>query len=71
MKAFKWIERAANLGNPLAEFNLGYLYHTGKGIIEDWAEAAIWIKKALAKGEYEAEKYFYSLPLSTREKLKI
>lgn len=37
-------------GSPEAQFHLGYLYHTGRGVAQDHAEAAKWYRKAADQG---------------------
>ncbi len=37
-------------GIPLAQNNLGYLYHSGSGLIQDYIKAAYWYKKAAEQG---------------------
>ena len=45
-KAIKWWRKAAKLGQPFAEFNLGEAYITGYGGVKENKEKAIkWIKK--------------------------
>jgi TPR repeat protein len=39
-EAARWYRRAADQGNPDAEFNLGSLYDSGQGVPQDHAEAA-------------------------------
>lgn len=47
-KALKWLRKAADRSdaNPLAQFNLGYMYYYGWGVPKDYAEAAKWFRVA-------------------------
>ena len=38
----KWYRRAAEQGDAAAESNLGGMYEDGKGVPEEWVEAAKW-----------------------------
>ena len=38
-EAARWFRRAARLGNPYAQYNLGYIYAYGDGVPEDPVEA--------------------------------
>lgn len=38
--------KAAESGNPSAQFNLGMLYKAGRGVRQDYAEAVKWFRKA-------------------------
>ena len=42
-------------GNASAQFNLGFMYDTGKGVVPDYAEAEKWYKLAAAQGLAEAQ----------------
>jgi TPR repeat protein len=50
------LQARANAGDALAQNNLGNLYDDGKGVPHDYAQAAIWYRKAaeqgLAEGQY-------------------
>ena len=45
-KAVKWYRKAAEQGNALAQSNLGWMYHHGKGVPEDHKESVKWYRKA-------------------------
>jgi TPR repeat protein len=53
-EAAKWFTLAAEAGHPAAQKSLGYLYASGKGVVEDYAEAQKWFRKASAQGNTEA-----------------
>lgn len=44
----------ADQGNDLAQYNLGYMYEMGMGVIPDRNEAIKWYKKAATKKNNEA-----------------
>ena len=54
-KAIEWWERAAELGNVNAQFNLGYLYHVNL-VYEDAELAGFWLDAAADRGSREARK---------------
>jgi TPR repeat protein len=45
----------ADQGNALAQFNLGLLYHEGRGVSQDYAQAVTWFRKAADQGDAEAQ----------------
>lgn len=53
-KAFEYCRKAAEKGNAMAQYNLGFFYETGKGVECDWNEAMKWYRKAAAKGNRTA-----------------
>ena len=55
MEARKWYLKAAEQGSATAQFNLGVLYDTGKGIPQDYVEARKWYLKAAEQGEASAQ----------------
>lgn len=50
ISAFKHYRQAANLGCSLAFFNVGKLYATGRGAIQDNLQAYAWLSIAVAHG---------------------
>lgn len=48
--AFRLVKVWAEQKAPDAQFNLGYLYHIGRGVAQDHAEAAKWYRKAADQG---------------------
>ena len=40
---------------PDAQFNMGYLYYIGKGVAQDYAEAAKWYRRAADQGHTSAQ----------------
>jgi len=53
-EAFLAFQRAAKLGNPQAQVNLGNLYDAGEGVEQDQKLAAYWYKRAIKNGVAEA-----------------
>jgi len=53
----KKMKKAANKGNPIAQSNLGFNYHTGKGIVQDFSKAFYWFEKAANKRNPIAQSY--------------
>src|SRR5271154_3169090 len=49
-QAATWFRKAADLGNPVAQVNLGNLYVEGKGMPRDYSQAAEWYRKAADQG---------------------
>lgn len=52
--AFKWLEAAAVNGHPRAQAEMGALYLSGEGVLQDFSEAADWFRQAARQGEAEA-----------------
>ena len=55
-KAFDIYKSLANAGNAEAQYCLGIMYETGKGVDIDIFEAVMWYRKAKAKGFSMAER---------------
>ena len=53
--AVAWFRKAADLGLPEAQFNLGLMYDNGTGVAQDYAEAAKWYRHAAEQGVREAQ----------------
>lgn len=49
-EAFRWLSRAAQQGQPVAEYRLGTLYERGQGVAANPATAASWYEKAANAG---------------------
>lgn len=56
--AISWIKKAAELGNPYAQADLGSAYYKGDGILQDYQMAERYIKLAIENGHIES---LYSL----------
>ncbi len=63
-KSFPALKKAAELGYPDAQYNLGWCYSHGKGVEQDDTEAIHWYKKAAEGGDSQGQYilgwcYFY------------
>jgi uncharacterized protein len=47
--------RLAEAGNPRAQFYLGFMYETGRGVPQDYLTAAYWYRRAANQGETTAQ----------------
>ncbi len=53
-KAFRLIERSANLGNPVGQYHLGRYYDYGIAVSKNAFEAVRWYEKAARQNQMEA-----------------
>lgn len=51
----KWYRLAAKQGSADAQFKLGYMYYRGRGVPQDFKEAAKWFKLATEQGDSNAQ----------------
>jgi TPR repeat protein len=51
----EWLPLAADQGVADAQFNLGFMYANGRGVIQDYAEAAGWFRLAADQGVADAQ----------------
>lgn len=58
--ATRGIIRRAERGNPTAQAYLGYMFETGRGVPQNYTEAAMWYRRAAEQGDSLAQ---YSLGL--------
>jgi TPR repeat protein len=56
IESYHWYRKAAEAGNPFAQYNLGVIYSKGRGISPNIIEAKKWYKKAADQGNEHAEK---------------
>ena len=49
-EAVKWFRKAADMGEPNAQYNLGICYYNGQGVKQNFEEAVKWLKKAAEQG---------------------
>lgn len=56
VEAVKWYRKAAEQGHAEAQFNLGYCYYLGIGLIQDEAKGLRWYRKA-AEQKYTIAQY--------------
>ncbi len=54
-EAFRWFEQAAEAGLAEAQFNLGVMYASGRGVARNLAAAARWYEEAANQGVAEAQ----------------
>lgn len=55
--AAEWMHKAAEQGMADAQYLLGVIYAEGIGVEMDDAKARMWLKRAIAKGQDEAEQF--------------
>ena len=55
MEAAKHYRQAAERGNQLAQYNLGYMYEKGQGVLPDEVQALMWYNLAAIQGETKAK----------------
>lgn len=60
-RALPLMRQQAELGNPQAQYTLGYMYYHGEGVPEDMDEALKWIRRAAAQGDVHALEALSSL----------
>ncbi|WP_314252108.1 tetratricopeptide repeat protein, partial [Eikenella halliae] len=51
----RWYRKAAEQGDAEAQFNLGAMYATGRGVRQNYAEAGKWFRQAAEQGYAEAQ----------------
>jgi TPR repeat protein len=54
-QAALWYRKAADQGEPRAQFNLGQMYRNGQGVPQDYTQAAEWYRKAAEQGDSVAQ----------------
>jgi uncharacterized protein len=50
-----WYHAAADQSDAKAEYNLGFMYHDGQGLPQDYAAALTWYRKAADQGHSGAQ----------------
>lgn len=53
--AYRLFKELAEKGTPEAQFNLGVMYDTGQGVLQDYVEAAMWYQRAANQGYAAAQ----------------
>ncbi len=48
--AFKVFKKSAQQGHTGGQYNLGYMYYNGRGVPQDYVQAAKWYRKAADQG---------------------
>jgi uncharacterized protein len=51
----RWLRKAADQGNEVAQRNIGFLYLKGLGVPQDRAGAIRWFRKPADKGDEDAK----------------
>lgn len=54
-EAVKWLRKAADQDNPIAERYLAEMYFKGRGVTTDNAEAAKWLRMAAEQGDAQSQ----------------
>lgn len=57
VEAARWYYEAATNGHADAQYSLGLLFLTGKGVVKDTKEATHWIQQAAKNGHKEAQSH--------------
>ncbi len=60
-QAFSQLISAAQMGNPNAQYAIGYMYYYGLGIVPDRQVAMVWIQRAANQGQPQAIQVLDSL----------
>jgi TPR repeat protein len=60
-----WLKQAADQGDPTAQFNLGVLYSSGRGVPKDPVQAYMWTDLAASSGDPSSLKLLTSLRTTT------
>jgi TPR repeat protein len=53
----KWFRKAAVQGEPMAQFNMGWMYENGTGVQKNASKALEWYRKASFSGHIEAPSF--------------
>jgi TPR repeat protein len=54
-ESFKHLLNAANMGHPKAQYEVGFMYSSGRGVEQDYEQAREWYAKAAEKGHHPAQ----------------
>ena len=60
-KAFELYQKAANLGNGNAQYNLALIYESGNGIEKNIDKAIYWYEKSAKQGHQNSQKQLEKL----------
>ena len=55
-EAVRWYKLAAAQGDAVAQFNLGFLYYSGQGVVQDYTRAHMWFNLAVVAGNAKTVK---------------
>ena len=67
-RAAQWFRRAAEQGEPFAQWRLGVMYLNGHGVPQDYSQAARWFRCAAEQGDAHGQRwltYLYSWAKAT------
>jgi len=53
-KAFDWVKKSAEQGNPIAQDDLGVMYGDGRGVPKDVVQSYRWIALSARQGNAQA-----------------
>jgi TPR repeat protein len=53
-KAFELYQKAADLGNSIAQYNLALMYENGEGVDKNIDQAFYWYEKSADQGDQDA-----------------
>jgi TPR repeat protein len=59
-EALQWFHKAAEHGDPFAQYELGVRYLQGRGVARDDAEAVRWLKSSAKLGFSPAVEYLHA-----------
>ena len=59
------VKKAAEQGDPNAQYEIGKCYEEGKGVEQSYQEAAKWYRKVLDNSDFKTGKVFYWFPIET------
>lgn len=68
--AFTGFKKLGEQGNAKAQFNLGLMYHSGRGVPEDDQQAMAWYRKAAEQGDADAQYNLGEMYRNERSTLK-
>jgi TPR repeat protein len=54
-RSYYWLEKAAVLGDDVAQSNIGKMYYSGKGVKQDYSLSFDWCLKAAVQGNNTAQ----------------
>ena len=69
--AADWLHRAAEQGEPTAQFLLGLLFDKGFGVPKDWVEAEVWLSLAAAGASPRQREYWIRVRNAVAQKLTL
>ncbi len=64
-EAIRWYRKAAELGYPPAEYDLGRMLADGRGALKNETEAKEWFRRSAEKGMREAQTRLEALDAAT------